>query len=206
MHLSEQTDRHMPGSGVPGNTYQSRKAQRNIARVLQLEEAMFQRRSRYLILVLTLSYQEAYRHLITLEIIQQHRDQLLNDRDSNELLQEIEGYVWKIEEGPTSGVHMHLVIFYSGSHRADVQIARSIGEYWVNVITHGIGDYRNSNAHKDFHAQYGHGIGTGRIDRNDHLKRGALRQNLIYTAKDEQPVRDRATPHERMFGTSQFLR
>lgn len=97
-----------------------------------------------------------------------------------------------------------MVIFYSGDHRADVRIAQCIGEYWVKIVTQGMGDYWNSNAQKDRHAQFGHGIGTGQIDRHDHVKREALRQNLLYLAKNDQHVEARTNPHYHTFGTSQF--
>lgn len=196
-----------PAAYIEGanNTTRSRQKERNEARILQLEQAMFDRRSRYLILVLTLTYQEAYRHLITLEDIQQHRDQLLNNRRNNQLLADIEGYVWKIEEGGNSGgLHLHLILFYSGRHRSDVQIAQAIGEYWMHGITGGIGNYWNSNAERDFHARFGHGIGTGQIDRHDHVKREALRINLRYLTKEEQRVTCKISPYDRLFGTSQF--
>ena len=166
---------------------------------------MYDWRSRHLILVLTLSYKPAFRHLVTLDLLRQHRDHLLNNRRCNELLRGIKGYEWTIEEGTNSGgLHLHVIIFYDGKHRADVHIAKSFGEYWVNTVTKGMGDYWNSNAHKEWHAQYGHGIGTGQIDRNDTVKREALRQNLLYLAKDEQHVSTGKNSHLRMFGTSQI--
>lgn len=79
-----------------------------------------------------------------------------------------------------------------------------VGEYWKTVITRGMGTYWNSNAQKEHHARYGHGIGTGQIDRHDEIKREALRQNLRYLAKDDQCVKTRTGPHLRTFGTSQF--
>lgn len=190
---------------VPRNTSGERQAQRNLVRAIEFEQAMFERRSRYLILVLTLNYKEPYRNQITLETIRYHRDRLLNNRRCNLLLSDIEGYVWKIEEGENSGgLHLHLVLFYSGKHRGGVMIAKDIGEYWVNVVTQGIGNYWNSNADWERHERFGHGVGTGQIDRNDHAKREALRANLAYLAKDDQHVTSKASPHERMFGTSQI--
>ncbi|ATE62426.1 hypothetical protein CCZ27_02520 [Thauera sinica] len=183
----------------------ARKAVRNADRVMGLEQAMFDWRSRHVILVLTLTYKPEWQHEITLDIIRQHRDQLLNNRRGNALLRGINGYVWKIEEGhDAGGLHLHVVIFYNGNHRADIHIARSIGDYWVNVITHDKGAYWNSNAQKEHHARYGHGIGTGQIDRHDHDRREALRQNLLYLAKNDQHVTTRMNPHYRTFGTSQF--
>lgn len=168
---------------------------------------MYDWRSRHLILVLTLSYKPAFRHLVTLDLLRQHRDHLLNNRRCNELLRGIKGYEWTIEEGQNSGgLHLHVIIFYDGKHRADIHIAKSIGEYWVNVITKGMGEYWNSNAKKEWHAQYGHGVGSGQIDRNDYVKREALRKNLLYLAKDEQHVTGKKDPHLRLFGTSQLPR
>ena len=183
----------------------SRKVVRNAERVIQLESAMFNWRSRHLILVLTLSYCREFQHLVNLETIRLHRDQLLNNRRSNKLLAGINGYVWKIEEGHNgAGLHMHLILFYAGEHRADCYLTRSIGEYWVNVVTQGAGSYWNSNADKAFHEMHGHGIGTGQIDRHDPVKREALRKNLLYLAKEEQEVVKGANSHLRMFGTSAF--
>lgn len=207
MYLSAQPHNPAPYIKGPNDLISSRQAERNEARVLQFEQAMFDRRSRYLVLVLTLNYQPAYQQWITFEDIQQHRDRLLNNRRNNQLLADIEGYVWKIEEGGNSGgLHLHLILFYSGRHQLDVQIAQSVGKYWKHVITDGIGDYWNSNAERDFHARFGHGIGTGQIDRNDHAKREALRINMRYLAKDEQQVTCKTSPYDRLFGTSQLPR
>lgn len=181
----------------------ARKASRNAERVIELEQAMFNWRSRHLLINLTLSYKEEYRPLITFDTIRQHRDQLLNNRRTNVLLSGIDGYVWKIEYGPVAGLHMHLVIFYDGSRRGDVYIAQCIGEYWVK-LTGGWGAYWSSNADKAKHALYGHGVGTGQIDRNDCAARAALRTNLLYLAKDDQIVLEREGAHERTFGTSQL--
>lgn len=192
------------GYATRKNTLQ-RKSDRNAARALQFEEAMFNHRSRYLILVLTLSYQQQWRNTITLDTIRQHRDNLLNNRRCNQLLEGINGYIWKIEEGQNSGgLHLHVVIFYDGECRADIYFAQLIGEYWVNVITQGKGAYWNSNAQKDCHASHGHGIGTGQIDRHNDARRTALRQNLLYLAKNDQQASNCMNPHFHMFGTSQF--
>lgn len=180
-----------------------RKSMRNAEKALLLENKMFEWRSRHLIIILTLSYKPEFKHLVTLDVIRQHRDRLLNNCRSNQLLGGIDGYVWKIEEGNnTGGLHLHFVFFYSSEHRADIHLARCIGEYWVNVITQGAGEYWNSNANKGLHAKYGHGVGTGQIDRHDLAKREALRENLLYLAKDDQQVSSKGgNPHLRMFGT-----
>ena len=182
-----------------------RRATRNTDKVILFEEAMFCWKSRHLILNLTLGYKPEFYHLVTVDTVRQHRDRLLNSRRCNKLLADIEGYVWKIEEGGNGGgLHLHLVLFYSGEHRADIHFARCICEYWVNVVTQGAGVYWNSNGDKYWHAMYGHGIGTGQIDRHDYAKREALRTNLRYLAKDEQHAPKGGNPHLRMFGTSEL--
>lgn len=185
----------------------TRKSELHLSRALQLDKAMFDQQSRHLVLVLTLGYRQEHHPYVTPEILQKHRNQLLNNRRCNELLQGINAYVWKIEEGAYSGgLHLHVLFYYSGDHRADVFISQLIGQYWVNVVTQGIGTYWNSNADKDRHAQFGHGIGTGQINRNDEAKREALRKNLAYLAKDSQCITNKPNPHYRTFGTSQFPR
>lgn len=185
----------------------TRKSELNLSRALQLDNAMFDQQSRHLVLVLTLGYCPEHRPYVTPEILQKHRSQLLNNRRCNKLLQGINAYVWKLEEGTgPGGLHLHVLIYYSRENRADIKITRLIGEYWVNVVTQGVGTYWNSNADKDRHARFGHGIGTGQINRNDEAKREALRENLKYLAKASQCIANKPNPHYRTFGTSQFPR
>jgi len=87
-------------------------------------------------------------------------------------------YIWKLEEGEKIGLHLHVLLFYTTASRQDIYIAKLIGEYWVRVVTGGSyrwhGAYWKSNADKMRHAKYGHGIGTGMIDRTEEPKREAL--------------------------------
>ncbi len=180
---------------------------RNEEKALAFERSLFDWRSRHLILVLTLGYQEEWRPFVSYEMLCQHRSQLFANRRCNKLLREINGYVWKIEEGEASGgLHLHLCIAYSGAFQADVYLAQCIGEYWVDVITQGKGSYWNSNAQKEMHAKFGHGIGTGQIDRHDTEKRESLRKILLYLCKTEQAVSGAEGQRVRAFGTSQVPR
>lgn len=166
-------------------------AQKNVRNVLELEEAMFSQevgRSRWLVLSLTLRYKPACRDSITPEIVQQHRERFFAARRFNRLMAGIGNYVWAIEEGEDTGLHLHVILFYSADHNHDEFIAQQIGEYWVDVVTEGKGDYWNSNAAwlKKNYEKRGHGVGVGQIDRSDTGKREALRKNLVYLAKVEQ--------------------
>jgi len=153
--------------------------------------------------MLHFGFQEKYRLQITLEEIQKYRDKFFNNCRTNKLLKGIVDYIWKLEEGEGSGLHLHVLIFYSAESCRDVWLAKQIGEYWVRVVTEGKGQYWNSNANKALHLKYGHGIGTGEINRGDEAKREALRENIRYMTKADQFLRMKYGPHCRLFGTSQ---
>jgi len=84
-------------------------------------------------------------------------------------------------------------------------LARQIGEYWFGVITRGWGDYRNSNAEKDWR-DYRWGIGIGQVNRHGDPRRDSLRLFIEnYMAKANQVPRDR-TEDDKLFGTRFFDR
>lgn len=181
-----------------------RNARRNEAKGLALEANMYDWKSRHLILMLHFGYKPEHRSAITLKEIQTHRDRFLNNRRMNRLLRGINGFIWKIEQGEKTGLHLHVLIFYSPKSQRDVFIAKKIGEYWVNVVTlRGKGAYWNSNADKRRHAKYGHGVGTGEIDRTADQKREALRENIRYLAKSDQYLLETEAENSHTFGTSQ---
>ncbi|CAN7504584.1 inovirus-type Gp2 protein [Cupriavidus necator] len=180
-----------------------RNAERNEKKGLAIEQKVFEAKSRQLVLMLHFGYQEQYREQITLDEIQAHRKKFFNNRRMNTLLQGIVDYIWKLEEGDESGLHLHVLLFYKAADSCrDVYIAKQIGEYWVK-LTGGKGQYWNSNADKLFHAKYGHGVGTGEIDWNDEPKRRALRQNIRYMTKAEQFLKVKYESGCHLFGTSE---
>lgn len=184
------------------------RSRRNRRAGLEFEERMFSRRSRYLMLFLTLNYKLQYRDDVTLGTIQRHRDRFLDymESDDHPLLGEICGLIWKLEEGQRSGgLHLHFLIFYSGKRRGDVLIARQIGEYWSDRITRGWGNYRNSNAEKD-RLNYRWGVGIGQVNRDRDLKRDSLQLFIEnYMAKSNQ-VPSARTKDDKLFGARDFYR
>lgn len=182
--------------------YRSRKERRNRKKAIAFERAMFKQSSRYLMLVLTVSFPSDCRDEITFADMRRYRDKFLRDRRMNSLLRNIKGILWKIECGVLSGLHMHLIIFYSAEHRRDVHITQRLGEYWKNEVTKGKGSYWNSNAYKDRHERHGHGIGTGTIDRFD-PKRDALLRNILYLAKADFCLAEKDGDRSHAFGTTQ---
>ncbi|MBP0635905.1 inovirus-type Gp2 protein [Cupriavidus sp. AcVe19-6a] len=177
-----------------------KNAERNMRNVLAMEEAMFEAKSRWLILSLTLAYKPEFRGEITPETIQEHRDRFFAARRCNKLMSGVRNYVWTIEQGEQTGLHLHVILFYSPDSNHDEFIARQIGEYWVDVVTGGRGDYWNSNDGrlKRKYEKRGHGIGVGQINRGDG-KRKALQKNLTYLAKAQQYVMIRGAERIRTF-------
>ncbi|RBB35707.1 hypothetical protein DPV79_27195 [Burkholderia reimsis] len=179
-----------------------RNAERNEAKGLAIEQQVFENKSRQLVLMLHFGFKEQHRSKITLDEIQKHRKKFFNNCRTNKLLRGIVDYIWKLEEGDESGLHLHVLIFYTADSCRDVYIAQQLGEYWVKV-TEGKGQYWNSNANKIFHEKYGHGVGTGEINWGDDAKREALRENIRYMTKADQFLKMKYGEHSRLFGTSQ---
>ncbi|CAD6557029.1 inovirus-type Gp2 protein [Paraburkholderia metrosideri] len=179
-------------------------AKRNEAKGLEFEAKMYEWKSRHLILVLHFGYKPEHRKDITEDDIRMHRNRFFNNRRTNRLLRGINGYIWKIERGEDSGLHLHLILFYSAEYRKDVIIGKMIGDYWVRVITNGKGAYWNSNANKEKHNKWGYGDGTGLIKRGDTEKRHSLRKTIRYLAKThEQCLLMKDEEHFRTFDVSQ---
>jgi len=169
-------------------------------------EEMFSRRSRYLILFVTLTYKEMYQDDVTLWTIRAQRDRFFKhiENSVDSFLSGIRGCIWHLEEGTKSGgLHLHLLIFYSGEFRGDMYYAQKIGECWVNVITGGWGAYWNSNAKKD-KRDYPWGVAIGQVDRGS-VKQDSLREFIDnYMAKNNQVPTMRRSEH--LFGIRTFNR
>ena len=178
-----------------------RRQQRNSESALQFEQIMFERASRHLVLSLTFTYKDAWRPFITLDNMRRDRDAFLNNIPFNELLRDINGYIWKIEEGGRGGgIHMHVIIFYDGRRRGDIFISGQFKCYWEEVITGGRGhcDIGNIGKHK-YDSAWGNF--TGQIDAGDEFKREALREHLCgYMAKTTQNVTSRDNRYTQLFG------
>ncbi|MFC7433152.1 hypothetical protein ACFQNJ_01355 [Hydrogenophaga bisanensis] len=198
--------RHMCKAGEfrRGLQRHERNVLRRKARAINWEKMLFEWKSRHLILSLTLSYKEVFRSEITLDNVQHHLKRLLNNRKSNTLLKGIEGYVWKIEEGEKTGLHIHILIAYSTTTSHDIYIADKIGEYWEAMITDGMGQYWNSNRSKIKQKQLGHGNGVGQINHHDTEKREALRKNLAYLMKSDQYLKQKNCTKTRVVAMSRI--
>ncbi len=179
-----------------------RNVLRRKARAIMWEKEMFEWRSRHRFISLVLEYQPAYRSQITPEIIQRHRKYLLDERRAVPLLAGITGYVWKLEEGNKTGLHLHILIAYTTKARRDIEVGDQLGDYWVHVITDGMGSFRNSNIGLDTRG-YVKNITLGDVNHNDTSEREGLRELLNYLAKSGQYLKRKHSTRVRTFGMSQ---
>ncbi len=183
--------------------YRKGRVKDNESRALAFEEKMFGWQSRHLVIVLHLGYLAQHRGEVTEQMLREHRNRFFNNRRNNRLLNGIKGYIWVIEQGRQSGLHMHVILFYTAKYRHDILIAKWLGEYWNRVATRGMGQYWNGNARKKFYEQHGYGDGTGTIDRTNVKKRTALRKTIRYFTKDEQELLSKSGERVHTFETSQ---
>lgn len=177
---------------------------RRQARALMWEHALFKWRSRHLMLLLTLSYKAQYRPEVTLEQLQADLFRLLNNRRHNDLLNGIEAYAWKIEEGGRVGLHVHLLMIYRNASHRDITFTERIGQYWESVATDGKGQYNNENKHKASPWRVKFGNCTGQINHYDESARAGLRRLLTYLAKSDQYLKHKRTAKARVFQFSQI--
>lgn len=156
---------------------------RREAKGVMWEHNLFDWHSRQVFVLLHLGYKEAYRPQITPEMIQGHRDALLENRRMNKLLRGINGYIWKLEDGEQTGLHMHVLIAYREDANSAIHVADQIGQYWERVVTGGIGRAWNGNIGK---LKNGEERGLGKIDSYEMGKREALRKRIRYLTKSDQ--------------------
>jgi hypothetical protein len=114
----------------------------------------------------------------------------------------MKGYIVKMEYGIDKGIHFHALILFDGSRRSNhshIHSAKLLGEYWVDVVTKGSGDYWNSNAKiKDFKNAGLCGIGTINADETE-LRNNLLNYVVKYLCKPSQFFKPKHGPGVRLF-------
>lgn len=105
-----------------------------------------------------------------------------NNWRNNELLNDIEGYIFQYEYSHATGFHIHGYYFYDGSkHQEDISIAQYISDYWQK-ITKSQGSCFICNMKKD---QYRY-CGIGMIHYSDLEKQSFLIKTFDYICKADQ--------------------
>lgn len=161
--------------------------------LLKYINSLFNKHSRLLVIRLDLSYKKRNNRNVKkhefceqLAKAQDHRHKLLQHLKRQQLKDALVGYAWKLEYGLEKSFHYHMIFFLDGSkYRKDVEIAKSIGEYWGNHITDGTGLYWNCNANQNSYRANGIGI----VNYWDTDKRKNLEKASLYLVKPDYFVR-----------------
>ena len=154
------------------------EVQHNYNELLDYIDRLFSHHSKLLVLRVDLSYQKDCQ--VSFETLEADLKRFHNNRRHNALLNEMIGYVTKIEYGIDKKLHVHgLFIFNGNKHQQDINIAQYIGEYWSGVITAGNGTYWNCNANKKSYVN----LGIGEIHYRDAEKRENLNDSMAYLCK-----------------------
>lgn len=184
--------------------YFQRAASKNLAGALAYVDHLFEHHSRLLVIRVDLSYQKVNvkNNVVSADMTRLHRKCLFKRVQSHSLFEHCLGYIWKLEYGQYKGFHYHTCFFFDACKvRADVTLARRIGEFWKREITDGKGLYFNCNAIASRYAQ----SGIGDIHYTDHTKRSALQKAITYLAKVDTAVRLTLPKGGRTFGRSEYV-
>lgn len=115
-----------------------------------INETLFNRYSRNLVVRVDLKYQIDKQNLVDIEIFNQHVRKLCN-RMANKhyCFKNLKFYAWCLEQAPLGGYHVHLYLIYDGSKSThDCKLAKWVGRLWMDKITEGLGYYWNCHTGK----------------------------------------------------------
>lgn len=176
-----------------------RPALENYRGLVDYINQLFERYAKLLVLRVDLSYQEAYYRLHGSDFpeLKRHRNKLLRYLRRDDLFPLV-GYAWKLEYGAHKrGFHYHLLLFLDGAQaRADISLARTVGEYWQDEITGGTGQYFNCNAAKNHY----HTVATGLIRHDAAEGMKGLQYLVKYMTKIDPFLPAVLPPGARSFG------
>jgi hypothetical protein len=146
---------------------------------LNYVKKLFDHCARLVVLRIDLLYQKQYANDKSISHIREDLTHLTKNKRGKPLIfNSLKGYIAKLEYGPDKGMHWHVLFFFDGSKRnnsSHVHLAESIGQYWIDTVTKGSGDYWNVNAKADDYDKKGM-LGIGPINYDD----ADLRKNLNY--------------------------
>jgi len=173
-----------------------REAERNFQSLQMYVDNLFVHWSRLVVIRIDLSYHQELD--VTYERLKADLATFYNNRRHNALFKHECGFIMKIEYGLEKQLHVHACFFFDGHKNrgdADVYLARLIGEYWQNTITHGEGIYWNCNADK--HKYRYDGIGL--VEYFDHDKRNNLNRAMEYLCKKgTQVIKPLSSPRAKL--------
>lgn len=126
--------------------------------------SLFNNCARQVVLRIDLYYKKEYTNSVSVFDITNDLNHLFENKRCNSIFDYMNGYIAKLEYGIDKGLHYHIIFFFDGSERnnySHIHLAEEIGEYWINTITKGRGDYWNVNNNAAYYDKLGkRGIGV----------------------------------------------
>lgn len=179
------------------------------AKLHALVDALFRRYSKVLVVRVDLTYKlpdarPIDRRNLTHSDVRRDFQNLLKNMKAKLFKKNFITYAWKLEYGPRTGYHYHVVFFFNGSNvMRDVDIAAQIGDHWSKKVAEGSGGCFNCNAHKDKYPSNGIGL----IDHRDTEKINVLKRYVLgYLLEVDYLIRPVAADKIRTFGTGALPR
>jgi len=183
-----------------------RLSNKNYKSLLNYIDAIFEGRSRVLVLRVDLGYSKpvvhrSFREGLQFEKVKEHRERFLRLLRRKLPHKTLLGHAWKLEFGLSKSYHYHCIFFLDGSKlREDVAWARTIGELWVERATDGQGVYYNCNRTKGNYRN----CGIGMIEYSDRCMRNNLQKAAVYLTKVEYYIRIATEGRARTFGRGEM--
>ncbi len=173
----------------------------------QYVDSLFEDCARLVVLRVDFFYKKQHSNDINVSDITKDLNHLLENKRCNSIFQSMKGHIAKLEHGIEKGVHWHVIFFFDGSKRngySHIHLAEKIGDYWVKVITKGLGDYWNVNHKANHYSNLGR-RGIGVINWNDTDLRRNLNYYVVgYLCKVSQFIRPKFGPKVRLLRRGNF--
>ncbi|MGR2710357.1 hypothetical protein B7453_27625 [Pseudomonas sp. IB20] len=183
-----------------------RLSNKNYKSLLNYIDAIFDGRSRVLVLRVDLGYAKpiglrSVREELRFEDVKADREKFLRLVRRKVPTKAFLGYAWKLEYGLSKSYHYHCMFFLDGAKlREDIGWARTIGEIWVDKVTGGQGVYYNCNRRKQLYRS----CGIGMIEHSDKGMRANLQKAAMYLTKIEYYIRIVTDGQARTFGRGEM--
>lgn len=165
-------------------------------------DSLFANRAKLLVLRVDLFYKKGHHNDIDILTITEDLNHLFENKRGNSIFDFMKGYIAKLQYGAEKGLHWHVLFFFDGSMRnnsSHIHLAELIGEYWIETITNGRGDYWNVNAYADRYDKLDR-RGIGVIRWWEEPLRNNLKNLVIqYLCKTDQFIKPKCSPKVRLF-------
>lgn len=168
--------------------------------------SLFDNSARLVVIRLDVFYKKQHSNDMSVSDITKDLNHMIENKRGNSIFNSMKGYIAKLEHGIEKGVHCHAIFFFDGSKRngcSHIHLAEEIGEYWVKVITKGLGDYWNVNHKANHYSGLGR-RGIGVINWNDTDLRRNLNYVIGYLCKVDQFIRPKFGPKVRLLRRGNF--